>query len=123
MNTINLIGRLTRAPRVTHTGDKTRTTFTLAVDSYTRNDENTLTKVPAYVPVTCFSKLAENVAEYTDKGHQVAVEGRITSGKYTNDAGETVYTLDIIANRVTFLRAPKATTTTPETVDTEGEAA
>ena len=49
--------------------------------------------------------------------------GRISSGKYTNDTGETVYTLDIIANRVTFLRAPKATTTTPETVETEGEAA
>ena len=123
MNTINLIGRLTRTPRVTHTGDKTRTTFTLAVDSYTRNDENTLTKVPAYVPVTCFGKLAESVAEYTDKGHLVAVEGRIASGKYTNDQGETVYTLDVIGNRVTFLKAPKSTTTTPDSVDSEEEAA
>ena len=63
------------------------------------------------------------MAECTDKGHQVAVEGRISSGKYVNDAGETVYTLDVIANRVTFLRAPKAATTTPETIHSEGEAA
>ena len=116
MNSIHLIGRMTKAPRLTITStDKTRVNFTLAVDG--------ANGTPDYVPVTCFSKLAENVAEYTDKGHLVAVEGRISSGKYTNDAGETVYTLDVIATRITFLRAPKATTTTPESVDSEGEAA
>ena len=116
MNSIHLIGRLTKTPRLTITStDKTRVNFTLAVDG--------TNGTPDYVPITCFSKLAENVAEYTDKGHLVAVEGRISSGKYVNDAGETVYTLDVIANRVEFLKAPKATTTTPDTVDTEGEAA
>ena len=116
MNSIHLIGRLTKAPRLTVTStDKTRVNFTLAVDG--------TNGTPDYVPITCFSKLAENVAECTDKGHQFAVEGRITSGKYTNYTGETVHILDVIANRITFLRAPKATTTTPETVDTEGEAA
>ena len=116
MNATQLVGRLTKSPRLTiTTGDKARVNFTLAVDG--------TNGTPDYVPVTCFSKLAENVAEYTDKGHQFAVEGRISSGKYTNDAGETVYTLDVIATRITFLRAPKATTTTPESVDSEGEAA
>ena len=110
MNSIHLIGRLTKAPRLTITStDKTRVNFTLAVDG--------TNGTPDYIPVTCFSKLAENVAEYTDKGHLVAVEGRISSGKYVNDAGETVYLLDVIANRVEFLTAPKATTTTPESVD------
>ena len=116
MNSIHLIGRLTKTPRLTVTStDKTRVNFTLAVDG--------TNGTPDYVPVTCFSKLAENVAEYTDKGHLVAVEGRISSGKYVNDTGETVYTLDVIANRVEFLKAPRSTSTTPETVDTEGEAA
>ena len=116
MNSIHLIGRLTKAPRFTITStDKARVNFTLAIDG--------TNGTPDYVPVTCFGKLAENVAEYTDKGHLVAVEGRIASGKYTNDAGETVYTLDILGNRVSFLKAPKATSTTPDSVDTEGEAA
>ena len=115
MNSIHLIGRLTKAPRFTVTStDKSRVNFTLAVDG---------TNGPDYVPVTCFGKLAESVAEYTDKGHLVAVEGRIASGKYTNDQGETVYTLDILGNRVSFLKAPKSTTTTPDSVDSEGEAA
>ena len=116
MNSIHIIGRLTKAPRFTvTTTDKARVNFTLAVDG--------ANGTPDYVPVTCFGKLAENVAEYTDKGHLVAVEGRIASGKYTNDQGETVYTLDVLGNRVTFLKSPRSTSTTPDSVDTEGEAA
>jgi single-strand DNA-binding protein len=111
-NATQLVGRLTKSPRLTiTTGDKARVNFTLAVDGYNSTTD--------YIPITCFGRLAENVAEYTDKGHVVAIEGRITSGKYTNDQGETVYTLDIIANNVKFLKAPKATTTTPDAVESE----
>ena len=115
-NSLVLVGRLTRTATLKCTGDKARANFTLAVDGNG-------TGSTSYVPITCFGKTAEAVHEYTDKGHLVSVEGRISSGKYTNDAGETVYTLDVIATRITFLRAPKATTTTPESVDSEGEAA
>jgi single-strand DNA-binding protein len=115
LNNIQLIGRLTRAARFAITnGDKARANFTVAVDGY--NDQTT-----SYVPITCFGKLAENVAEYTDKGHLIAIEGRIASGKYTNDQGETVYTLDVIATNVKFLKAPNVATTTP--VSVEGEVA
>ena len=70
------------------------------------NGGRALDKTPTYVPITCFGKTAEAVHEYTDKGHLVSVEGRISSGKYTNDAGETVYTLDVIAARVGFIKSP-----------------
>ena len=98
MNSIHLIGRLTKAPRYSITSnDKSRVNFTLAVDGTTG---------PDYVPVTCFEKLAESVAEYTDKGHLVAIEGRLSTGKYTNDAGETIYTMDVAIARCDFLKAP-----------------
>ncbi len=107
-----LVGTLTKSLRLTIiTADNARVNFTLAVDGYNSTTDY----------ITCFGRLAENVAEYTDKGHLVAIEGRITSGKYTNDQGETVYTLDIIANNVKFLKAPKSATTTAGTV--EGEVA
>ena len=72
--------------------------------------------------MTCFGNLAESGPEYTVRGHLVAVEGGVASGEYTNDQSETVYTLDILGNRVTFLEAPKSTTTTPDSVDSEQEA-
>ena len=99
MNNTQLIGRLAKTARLTGTGDKARANFTLAVDGYG-------TQPTSWIPITCFGRTAENVAEYTDKGHLVAIDGRITSGRYTNDAGETVYTLDVIANQVEFLKSP-----------------
>ena len=110
MNNLNITGRLVRPATMRNTGDKARANFTLAVDG--NGTGNT-----SYVPITCFGKTAEAVHEYTDKGHLVSVEGRISSGKYTNDAGETVYTLDVIAARVGFISKPRNATTTPEKLD------
>ena len=63
------------------------------------------------------------LAEYTDKCHLISVEGRVSSGKYTNDAGETVYTMDVAVARCDFLARPKGTVNTPNTIDDETEAA
>ena len=112
MNNLNITGRLVRQATLRNNGDKARANFTLAVDGY----GNTPT---SFIPVTCFGRTAELVAEYTDKGHLIGIEGRITSGKYVNDNGETIYTLDVIANRVEFLKAPRSATTTPESVDAD----
>ena len=111
-NIILLTGRLVRHPQIRYTDDKARTNFTLAVDGYTDTPTS-------FIPVTCFGRTAELVAEHTDKGHLIGIEGRITSGKYVNDEGVTIYTLDVIANRVEFLRAPRSATTTPESVETD----
>ena len=114
-NTLVLVGRITRTPQTRNTGDKARTTFTLAVDGMGDRTD--------FIPITTFGRTAELVAQHTDKGHLVSIEGRITSGKYTNDNGETIYTLDVIANRVNFLSKPRTATTTPDTVTAEDEAA
>ena len=70
----------------------------------------------SFHPVTCFGRTAELVAEHTDKSHLVAIEGRLSTGNYTNDAGETVYTLEVIANRqaapVVQIRRPAVLQTT-----------
>ena len=115
-NIIVLTGRLVRHPQLRYTDDKARTNFTVAVDGYT--DQQV-----AFIPITCFGKLAENVAEHTDKGHLVAVEGRITSGKYLNDNSETIYTIDIIAYRVEFLSRPRTATATSDTDNSDSTAA
>jgi single-strand DNA-binding protein len=81
MNATQLVGRLTKSPRFTISNrDKARANLTLAVDG---NNDTT-----SYVPPTAFGRLAETIHEHTDKGHLFAVEGQITSGKYTNDQGE-----------------------------------
>ena len=76
-------GRLARPATIHVNADKTRANFTLAVDGYAADQVS-------WIPVTCFGRTAELVAEHTDKGHLVAIEGRITSGKYVNEAGDTI---------------------------------
>lgn len=99
MNSVILIGRLTRDPELVYTpGNQTAVTrFSIAVD---RRDKE---KTADFIRITVFGKQAENCDRYLHKGKQVAVNGRIQTGSYKNREGQTVYTTDVIANNVEFL--------------------
>ena len=102
MNSVFLIGRLTRDPEVRYTA-ATQTavaTFTVAIDRPTRAGAEKQTGFPR---VTVYGKQAENCEKYLAKGRLVAVEGRLQTGSYQNRDGVTVYTTDVVANRVQFL--------------------
>ena len=102
MNSVVLIGRLTRDPEVRYTaGTQTAVcTFTVAIDRPVRSGEEKKTDFPR---VTVFGKQAENCERFLTKGRLVAVQGRLQTGSYTNKDGATVYTTDVVADRVEFL--------------------
>jgi single-strand DNA-binding protein len=56
-----------------------------------------------FIRVVMFEKTAELAGNYTAKGSQVAIIGRIQTGSYKKDDGSTVYTTDVIADRIEFL--------------------
>lgn len=97
MNSVILIGRLTKKPELEYTAGNTAVTkFSIAVD---RKDEGA-----DFIRITVFGKQAESICRYMDTGRQVAVEGRIQTGSYEDrNTGKKVYTTDVIANRVEFL--------------------
>lgn len=102
MNNVTLIGRLTRDPEVRYTSGTQMAVarFNLAVDrQYKREGEPTAD----FIPIVVFGKTAELCEKYIAKGRQVAIEGRIQTGNYTNKDGNKVYTTDVVANRVEFL--------------------
>jgi single-strand DNA-binding protein len=101
MNQVILIGRLTRDPEVRYTGDQMAiTSFTVAIDRPVRADREKQADFPR---VTVFGKQAENCEKYLAKGRMVAVQGRIQTGSYKNKEGATVYTTDVVADRVEFI--------------------
>lgn len=102
MNSVFLIGRLTRDPEVKYmaASQMAVATFTLAVNRPNRSGENQQADFPR---VTVFGKQAENCEKYLAKGRLVAIEGRLQTGSYKNKDGATVYTTDVIANKVQFL--------------------
>lgn len=101
MNSVILIGRLTRDPEVRYTASQMAVaTFSLAVDRPARAGEERKADFPR---ITVFGKQAENCERFIGKGRLVAVQGRLQTGSYQNKNGDTVYTTDVIADRVQFL--------------------
>ena len=101
MNVVILSGNLARDPEKSTTATGMSVTrFTIAVNKISRKgDGNTAD----FIRVTSFDKQADLVERYLKKGSKVAVEGRIQTGSYQGKDGKTVYTTDVIANRVEFL--------------------
>lgn len=102
MNSVVLIGRLTRDPEVRYTAatQMAVATFTVAIDRPVRAGGEKQTDFPR---VTVFGKQAENCEKYLAKGRLVGVQGRLQTGSYQNRDGATVYTTDVVADRVEFL--------------------
>ncbi len=110
MNSVNLIGHLTRDPELRYTQSQQAVcTFTLAVDKGLSRDKReeleSAGKPTADFPrIMVWGKQGENVSRYLSKGSQCGVIGRIQTGSYQDrETGKTVYTTDIIADRVEFL--------------------
>lgn len=102
MNSVVLIGRLTRDPELSYTPNNQTavTRFTLAVDRPVSQGRE---RQADFIRITVWGKQAETCDRYLSKGRQVAVMGRIQTGSYKNREGQTVYTTDVVADRVEFL--------------------
>ena len=118
MNTVNLIGRLTKDPEVRYTSGSQMAvaTFTVAIDRPVKPGAEKQTDFPR---VTVFGKQAENCEKYLAKGRLVGISGRIQTGSYENKNGDKVYTTDVIANRVEFLEWGDKTDSKPQHVEEE----
>ncbi len=100
MNNVVLIGRLTRDPELRYIPESQNAvaTFTLAVDRPFAKE-----KQADFIRITVFGKQAENCERFLTKGRMAAIQGRLQTGSYKNKEGATVYTTDVVADRVEFL--------------------
>ena len=121
MNTVSLIGRLTKDPelRYTNSGVAT-TTLRLAVPRRKRNGED---QPPVYVDVVSFDKQAEAVAEHLTKGRRVAVTGRLEYREWQGQDGSPHSKHEVVADQVEFMDAPpkQAANGAPEPAYAAGE--
>lgn len=90
MNTVVLMGRLTKDPEITESANSTTARFTLAVD---RRGEGA-----DFISCVAFGKTAGFVEKYFSKGKKMALKGRLHTGCYVNREGKKVYTSDVVAD-------------------------
>lgn len=55
-----------------------------------------------FIPIVAFGHTAEFLNKYFKKGSGIEVTGRLQSGSYTNKEGVKVYTLDLVAEEISF---------------------
>ena len=116
MNCVVLIGRLTKDPEMRYLPDSQMAVakFSVAIDRFQGAGKEKKTDFPN---ITVFGKQAENCEKYLKKGRLVGVQGRLQTGSYKNKEGVTVYTTDVVADRVEFLEwGDKNESTAPRTV-------
>ena len=103
MNTVALIGRLTRDPEVRMTTNNMAVgRYTLAVDRRFKRDGE---QSADFIPCIAFGKAAEFAEKYFQKGLKIAVTGRIQTGSYTNRDGQKVYTTDVVIESQEFVES------------------
>lgn len=100
MNSIILIGRLTKDPDLRYTqAGKAVCSFTLAVDRPYSGEK----KEADFINIVVWNKVGENCAQYLKKGRKAAVQGRLQIRSYEDDSGKRHYVTEVVANSVEFL--------------------
>ena len=98
INTVVLIGRLTKTPEVRKTNDgKSVCNFTIAVGNGKDREAD-------FIQCVTFNHSADFLGNYAGKGDQVAVSGKITSNKWEDESGQMRYSQDVVAFRVQLLQ-------------------
>ena len=103
MNSVQLVGRLTRDPDVRYTdGGTTVARFTLAVDRRFKKDGG---DEADFISCVAFGKTAEFLEKWFRKGQRLGLTGRIQTGSYVNQEGTKIYTTDVVTENVEFVES------------------
>lgn len=102
VNRVVIVGRIGKAPesRATQTG-KEVASFSVAVKKFGKDAESD------WFSVQCWDKTASYVMQYLGKGRLVAIDGRLSSRKYTAKDGTEREVVEIVADSVQSLDRPK----------------
>ncbi len=101
LNQTIVVGRLVKNPELsqTETGKKV-TRITLAVPRSFKNMNGEYDT--DFIPCVLWTGIAENTVEYCKKGDLVGIKGRIQTSTYEKEE-ETKYSIEIVAEKITFL--------------------
>ena len=101
MNTVQILGNLTRDPEVRFTkSGKAVATFTVAAtNTYIDSTTNETKEQTAFINVVAWGKLGEDAGNLR-KGSRCFVEGRLQTRSYETQDGQKRYVTEVVANFV-----------------------
>ena len=103
MNSINIIGRLTREPELkTLTSGTSALSGTIAYNERVKGEE-----VSMFFDFTAYGRTAELIDQYCHKGEMVALTGKLQQRTYTARDGSEKKAIEILVNEMTLLPKEK----------------
>lgn len=105
MNTVVIVGRAGRDAEIKYyESGKSRATFSLAVNRW---DNKTSSEVTDWFNIEVWDKQAEFASNYLKKGRLAAIEGRIRTSNWTDQAGESRQSYIVTATNIKLLGSKK----------------
>ena len=102
LNQLVIAGRLTSNPEIKELENgKKVCTITVAVPRSFKNADGIYET--DFIRCTLWNGIADTTTEYCRKGDIVGVKGRIQTSTYENEKGEKNYTMEVVAEKISFL--------------------
>ncbi len=102
MNSINLIGNLTRDFDLKYS--KSGTAYVTGGIAVQRKFKNQSGEYESdFINLKAFGKTAEILANHFAKGSKIGISGSLQTGSYENKEGQRVYTTDVVIEQFTFV--------------------
>lgn len=95
-NNVTLIGRIGNQIELKSNQDFIFLNFSIAIDDSYFNKE-TQEKVERTQWINCVAKgkTAEHISKFYAKGNQIAINGKLTSRKFENESGKSVFITEV----------------------------
>lgn len=101
INRVILVGRLTKNPEIRKTPNGASICkFTLAVSRKVKAQGQ---PDADFISCVAWNKTADLMYQYLKKGSLIGIDGKLQTGKFTNNKGETIYTCDVMVESLQFL--------------------
>ena len=101
LNVLVLMGRITKDPTSTKSGETTIVNFDVAVDNIRKEKDGS--RGTTFLPVVCFNTIGENVINHLHKGSKVAIKGAIQQRNFIRKDGSKGSVYEVIADSIEFL--------------------
>ena len=109
LNSINIIGTLTREPEIAYTpAGLCVAKFSIANNQLVPQAGGETKEIVNYFNVKAFGNTAGNIQKFVHKGSRIVIEGQLSQNRWTDKStGKTVSAVTISAEKIQFLSAPQ----------------
>ncbi|MBU0709883.1 MAG: single-stranded DNA-binding protein, partial [Candidatus Omnitrophica bacterium] len=107
-NRVFLMGNLTKDPELRYTPQGTAVVnLRLAVNRKYKNKDQELKEETCFITAVAWNRQAETCNQYLHKGSSCFIEGRLQSRSWEDNSGQKRNVIEVRAERVQFLGAPR----------------